>query len=473
MTFSGCLRKRKADEPRSLGAADFLTNGTGREYRLIRASYVLDTTGLRPGEAAESDVGFTVLGYGAEVALNSGEEALMNHYYDAVPRLGDVVEVNFPSGGLRVPAGSRLSVGSVTGIFPQAGGGAIHLPDSRIAGSNFMRLCYIATLIRADAAQASVESYRSPYRDRSYVAHPGRPEAPYTDFKNTSAAPVKIYGVGVFLSNVTGSEPSQHQLEILVNGSVVQQVALPAHEPGKTTSALAPILPVNITLKPGDWISVRAKVVPHRAIVFDFAAYIFADAGLTQSSEHLNIMDADLNGDGQPDIVDLDSKGSLWVSLTVGNGHQNTQTEWANGLRTLSSLSIVPNQQKLLLRGTNSEGLCMDLRPEPSIGRFILNYCKDTPGVATDWWGDFNGDGFPDRLRRSNSELIYTVALGSASGLQPEYPAVVGFGAVDRLFVSDANGDGMDDFEAEWSDSTGFRCVIWEAARTSFVEHAC
>ena len=136
-------------------------------------------------------------------------------------------------------------------------------------------------------------------------------------------------------------------------------------------------------------------------------------------------------------------------------------------------MSIVQNQQTLLLRGTNPAGLCIDLRPDPSIAKFILNYCNESPGATADWWGDFNNDGFPDRLRRSTSELIYTVALGSPSGLQPQYPAVVGFGAVDRLFIWDANSDGLDDFEAEWNDSTGFRCVIWKAAEPSFVQNDC
>ncbi|MDV5823108.1 FG-GAP repeat domain-containing protein [Sphingobium naphthae] len=478
LTFAGCLVKQKTSDRRVLGAAHFMTNESGAEYRLTKFSYILDTSGLQAGEAAESDIGFTILPKNEVVALNSGEETLITHQYDAQTGDRGIVPITLPAGGVSIPTGSRLSAASVTGIFPQAGGGAKEVSDDRLADGKFMRMCYSAELSRVDLISAAkVMSYRSPYRDRSYVADPSRTTAPFTNFKNTSSHSVRVYGVGTFISNLSDSEHSDHETNIYVNGVLKAKIALPSHVPGSTTPLFPPVHDVDVNLAPGDVLSVRGKVTPKRAIVFDYAAFIFADDGLTPIDERLNVIDVDLNGDGYNDIMDLDAQGSIWVSIRVGGGLQDTQQEWMRSLRNadaLTALSRASTSDPLTIKATSSNGMCLNLRAQPQFARFVPDYCNNNIGASSgdDYWGDFNGDGFIDRLRVDPPRLAYLVALGSAYGLESETPWINGYGAVDKIFVSDSNGDGRDDFEAEWNDGQ-FRCVIWSSTGSAFTRANC
>jgi len=479
LTFFGCLKKAKTTDPRVLGAADFLTNLSGHEYRITKFSYTLDTTGLLPGEAAESDIGFTILPKTEVVALNSGEEILVTHRYDTKTADRGVTHVTMPLGGIALLSDHRLSVGSVSGVFPQSGGGAKNLDDVRVAGGGFMRLCYSTELTRADAAMGEpVTSYRSPFRDRSYVSNPGRLVAPFTDFKNNSTKNVRIYGVTVFLSNLTDSERSKHRLQIGINGNVIQEIPLPDHIPGVETELFPTILPLDITVKPGDTVSIRGIITPDRAIVYDFVAFIYADVGLLPVNEKFKILDADLNGDGFNDIVDIDAVGTIWVSLRVGGGLQDTQGPWANSLRNVQSLNALPRaslSDPLYIRAQNDKGLCLNLRSAPLQGRFVLDYCHNTTALSSDSdvWGDFNGDGWIDRMRRSASSPSYLVALGGAAGLTSEEVWLQGLGQADRMFVSDVDGDGMDDIEVEFTEAGKFKCTILISRRSRFDQMPC
>jgi hypothetical protein len=76
-------------------------------------------------------------------------------------------------------------------------------------------------------------------------------------------------------------------------------------------------------------------------------------------------------------------------------------------------------------------------------------------------------------MRISLNPNVYYVALGGPSGLGPESAWVDGYGAVTKMFVSDSNGDGLSDIEAEWSDAAGFECVIWVSTGSSFTKTPC
>lgn len=477
IVLAGTVSKNKTTDPRTLGGKHFLVNSSGHEYRVVSFDYALDTSALRRDEAAESDIGLTILPKDQEVALNSGQEVLMVHLYDAQPGAGDTTLSTIPQGGFSLPHGSKLGVASVTGIFPKAGGGAVQVGDSRLANGDFMAMHFKITLERADqVAAAAVSSYRSPYRDRSYVADPSRKTAPYTDFRNATRHVVKVSGLGVFLSNLTDSEPSTHAVEVDVNGVKAWSSALPAHSPGTSSSITETILPLSIALDPGAVVSVRGTVIPRRAIVFDFAGYLLADAGLVPVNEKLDILDVDLNGDGMPDIIDIDATGSVWVSVRVGDHLQDTEQEWARDLRNVDSLAVAPSwkgKDPPDLVATNSKGLCLDLKNGAASFRLYPSYCGGAPPDPADVWGDFNGDGWIDRMRIDPKANVYYLALGGPSGLGAESVAATGFGAVDRMFVSDSNGDGRSDIESEWNDAGGFECVIWQSTGTSFVKTPC
>jgi hypothetical protein len=477
IVFSGTIRKNKTLDPRSLGGAYSLINSSGVEYRAVRFDYSLNTNGLLPGEAVESDMGLTILPKVENVALNSGEELLITHQYDAAPDNYGTAQADVPQGGFRLKPGTKLSVGSVSAIFPQSGGGATVVNDSRLADGTFMSMAYSVTFVRSDLISTSpVTTYRSPYRDRAYVSDPSRKTAPYTEFKNTSTNVVHVSGIGIFLGNLSDSEPSTHSVGISVNGATVWTISLPPHVPGISSSPVPMILPLSLALNPGDVVSVRGTITPNRAIVFDFAGYLIADEGLTPVNEKLDILDIDLNNDGMKDIVDIDATGSIWVSIRVGNNLQDTEHEWARDVKNVDSLSVSPDYTgtgPVNLQATNSKGLCLNLQNSYSTFQFFPSYCGgDAPNPAY-VWGDFNGDGWIDRMRISSNPDIYYVALGGPSGLGTETGWVYGYGAVDRMFVSDSTGVGMSDIEAEWTDTAGFECVIWKSTGTSFFKAPC
>lgn len=478
VTFKGCLSKAKTQDPRTLGAANFLTNLTQSDYRLVSFSYVMDTSGIQSGESVESDIGFTVLPKDETVALNSGQELMITHRYDVQPVDRGISSVAIPQGGLVVGVNQRLSIASVSAIFPLDGSGAEQIDDARLNNGALFRVCYSATLSRADkVASSPILSYRSPFRDRSYVADPARTTAPFTSFKNTSSHVVNIYDIGAFISNLSSTEPSTEGVDVYVNGKSATHLTLPDHVPGQNSADMPMVYPVSIALAPGDILTVEGKIKPKRAIVFDFAAFIWGDAGLTNINEKLDILPIDLNGDGYKDIIDLDSSGSLWVSLRVGQGLQNTEQEWARALTTLDTLSQDTSVSSgISLKASNAAGLCLNLAADPTNDRFILEYCTNNSGIksdASDVWGDYNGDGFIDRLRVDAPAKAYRVALGSASGLGPETIWAGGYGSVDKMFVSDANSDGKSDVMAEYSDAAGLECRIFYGGSTSFDPEPC
>jgi hypothetical protein len=477
IVFSGTIHKNKTSDARVLGNASYLINSSGDEYRVVSFSYSLNTNGLLAGESAESDVGLTILPQAEQVALNSGEEILVTHEYDAEPGDYGTANTDVPQGGFRLIPGNKLSVGSVTGIFPQAGGGAIVVSDARLADGTFMSATYSVTLVRADLIKTNpVASYRSPYRDRSYVSDPSRKTAPYTDFRNNSTGVVNVSGIGIFLSNLSDSEPSTHSVAISVNGTKAWTVSLPPHDPGISSLPIPMIIPLALALNPGDVVSVQGTVIPDRAIVFDFAAYLIADEGLTATNEKLDILDVDLNNDGMKDIIDIDATGSIWVSIFVGDDLQNTEQEWARDMKNVDTLTVSPDYNgtgPVNLQAKNSNGLCLNLENNFATFQFFPSYCGGDPPNAAYVWGDYNGDGWIDRMRIGLNPVGYYVALGGPSGLGPETGWAYGYGAVDRMFVSDSNGDGKSDIEAEWNDAAGFECVIWLSTGTSFNKSTC
>jgi hypothetical protein len=475
-TLTGCLVKGKTSDVRVLGDRHFFNNSSGNSYNLTAFSYDLDATGLLPDESGETDVGLSIIPQSVENSLNSGEEVFVTHIYDASPQDHGVVQVGLPKGGLRIASGDHLSIGSSSGLFPKAGGGSFPVADSRLADGKLLRVCYTAEFTQSGLSESAVSSYRSPYRDRNVVSDPARTTSPYTDFRNATASAIKVYGVGTFISNLTDSEPSDHATDIFVNGQLVTEQSLPSHVPGQSTPLFPAIMQVDITLQPGDVLSVRGKIKPKRAIVFDYAAFIFADPGLVPVNERLDVLPADLNGDGYNDLVDIDARGSIWVGLKVGAGLQDTQQEWARSVRNVDAIALLPRatpSDPLIVQATNSRGLCLDMTAEPASARFRLDYCN-MRGSSTeaDYWGDFNGDGFIDRMRIDQATLTYNVALGGPQGLTTQGPWITGYGAVDRIFVSDANGDGRDDFESEYS-SNGLVCTVWTSTGSRFDQGPC
>lgn len=479
IVYTGKVQKNKTSNPKSLGGHNTLVNESGHEYRLVSMTYALDRTRPRKDESIETDLGIAIINNGKEVSLTSGEEMLILHEYFVPPaKMGGLETMRVPAGGFRFTPGQRLSIGSVSGVVPLGQGGVAEIADERLSDGSFMSLYYRVELVRADLmAEPAVTSYRSPYRDRSYVADPGRRVAPYTDYRNTSGKPVRIYGIGVFLSNLTSTLPTAHGLEVFVNGQRIADIPLPPHIPGVASDTLPMILPFPLTLAPNDQLSVRGRAEPNEALVFDFSSYAIGDDGLEQVSEQLDLVQADFNGDGYDDIVDRDVNGSLWVSIRVGRGFQETQDEKARHLPHLDTVEAkdlngdgIPD---LIVR--NNQGFCQNLVFDPKISKFHPSYCANGIAGAEEGvlWGDFNGDSWPDRLRVVHEALEYRVATGRPDGLGPETVWIAGMGRTERMFAWDSDGNGKTDLMLQWHDSGGQQCVILKSDGSRFTRTTC
>jgi len=474
--FDGILSKNKTQDPRVLGGSVFLHNETNAEYRIVKFNYLLDTSLIKREEAVETDIGFAILPKGKANSLNSGEEILITHQYDVSSSRREATSSAIPAGGFPLPSGHSLSVGSTSGFY-LPGRGANEIGADRLESGQLTAMRFRVELERADRVQsAKVTSYRSPYRDRSYVVDGNRLYAPYTDFINMSAKDINIYGLGIFLSNLTSLEESNHEIEVRINDKVVRTVETPDHVPGTTSRALPLIEPLNLSLKPNDQLSVRARVSAPKAIVFDFAAFIIGDAGLEPYGEQLETISADINGDGYSDLIDIDKDGTIWVSLRVAAGLQDTQQPWLNKLGKIELLEPWKDGDKTIgLIAKNTDGLCLHLKSHIQAMNFQPGYCDGEIGNIsnTEAWGDYNGDGWPDRLLIEAENLRYVVALGGKEGLGDSTPWVSGFGNVERIFAFDGNNDGKTDVLTEWYEGGGYHCMLWRSDGQKFIGTSC
>lgn len=471
--LTGTVSKNKTHNPMSMGGVNIFTNDSGSDYRIVSIDWTLDSSGVLPNEAVESDVAFTILKNNRRNSLDSGEELTATHSYYVHGAPHHESHGDIPSGGLVFPAGTALSIGSVSSFFPLDKGAPIELADKRLEDGRLMAMDYEIELQRADTVvEPPIYSYRSPYRDRGYVPDPNRTEAPYTSFRNTTAEPVQVYGLGAFYS-MSSAGSSRQSIDVYINGELDRRFQQPDRLENVDLPPVPTMVPYEVTLQPGDIITAKSRVEVQKALIYDYVGFLYAGEGLEHINERLNVVEVDFNGDGYNDIVDVDARGSIWVSLLVGEGLQDTQDEWIRGLPSNVDLAAVDanNDGVPDLRVTNDAGFCADLITDIVDTSLTPLYCE---GPAADTasqnaWGDFDGDGFLDHFVVRTDPAKYEVALGSPSGLGPYQPWAYGYGEVERVFVWDGDADGRDDVMAEW----GGQCVVWRSTGFDLRQQPC
>jgi hypothetical protein len=218
------------------------------------------------------------------------------------------------------------------------------------------------------------------------------------------------------------------------------------------------LIPVNLTLMPGESISVRGRIAVDIAQVYDFVSFIMSNSSLARVNEKgLFPNYVDLNGDGYPDYMDYDSQGTIWADITRPNlqGAHDTQFPWARLIPPFSSYGISDTSASVGTI-TTENGACLLLDRNEAIlpYQFIIHYCNEgnvPQPRANDRiaWGDFTGSGFLDRLRIDTSSLQFYVALGGPAGLAKESLWFNGRTAIDKLFVEHNYANNKDIFYVE------------------------
>lgn len=427
-----------------LSGGIWLTNNSTEEYRIKSINYVINYTGLYSDEAAESDVCLTVVPQISNGALSSGEELLCGHEHHKGSGRGDTLDQTLPLGGISLKPGYKMYFASVSQLHPQQVG------EDRL-NKDFLSVPFTIKLEKADLTdKIVVYSHRSPHRDRSFVADPAREYAPFTDYINNGDRIVSVVGLGVFPSSISHHLPNNLTVEVWVNDNLNEKFFIGSHSPIESDVQSNKLLPLNVELKKGDIISIRGRVDAGEAQVYDFAAFSFADGPLDRINE-TSITGVDLNGDNYHDYIDYDNIGTVWVETTRVGAH-DTQFEWAWHIPRYDKIEVL--EDGAVFRLTSEAGLCLNLVRDKPV-KFTLHYCdesavpiiEDRNQVA---WGDFNGDGWIDRLRIEPLNNTYNVALGSKDKLQPESVWYSGKGNVDKIFVEHDFVTNKDKVYTEW-----------------------
>ncbi|KAI8114409.1 hypothetical protein M9434_002533 [Picochlorum sp. BPE23] len=442
----------KAENGPILSASNSWTNRGSGEYRVRKTSWYIEYDGIRSNESVESDICLTIFDDSKQTSLQSREELLCVHEHVHGEHDYGISRFDLPMGGFRFPPGSKLSIAGVSNIYPTVNYTARLLENRRL-----LSVVYSIEIERESSVQMPpISSVRSPQRDRSSVPNSARKILPSTSYLANGTVP--IAGVGVFLSSISHVYPSEHRLEILINGKLKQSFDLPPHKNGHTTQK-NDFIPLDLVLQGQDIITAQFVVITSMAIVFDGAIYIFCDetrGDLVAQETEIFPSEIDLNGDGAPDYLDLDEDGSLWADLTITDcfnctSFHDTQFEWAKNLpwgreafAENVRLKVDDHGKHYLEFHDEKSHCCMKFLRRGDV-LFELEYCNQSnvPAISPHDlydWGDLDGDGWIDRLRISCGHISHHkycesfVALGSSEGLLPEIEWTL-LPSVDKVFI--------------------------------------
>lgn len=447
-----CCHISKADEPSVMefsGYAHKSVNGpilsTSRtvwhegsaEYRVTHFEWQLNYGSVRPSETVDSDICLTIFDKDKETSLESGEELLCTH--EQAYMNGSVTAVpgrtsnSIPLGGFPYRPGQRLNVASVSNIYPVVREARMF---SRLqCDPRMLAIRWSIRLERADTRGViALSSTRSPRRDRSFTTSLIRQHAPSTPYRNMGSKPVRVVALGLFLSSIA-PPPRRGLLELraLVNDTIQFRRELPAHEPKRTTGSSSGLIRLGDTdaleLGAGDVLRVEVIVRMQAPSVYDAAVFILSDAavGVLQPLEVQLFPDqVDLNGDGFPDLMDYTSDGTIWAELTKVHcsgcrGAHDTQFEWTSHPlpwdaarfsslvrltgSTAADIWKVDDKTPHMRVEDRASGLCLQLFRPSSEPKYDVRYCYEDPKLPKvgkaemSALADFDGDGWPDRLR--------------------------------------------------------------------------
>ena len=429
-----------------------LHNHLPQEYRVTSFTWRIDyTQGLRAGERVESDVCLTIFSSQKETSLDSGEELFCTHeQFVQSPASQPPMNTSsqFVFGGFPLFQGKRVNVAGVSNIFP-----TISEDEYRrrlFENPEFLALHFRVEVARVhSASQKPLTTVRSPLRDRSFSMSRSRPVAPHTDFRNTGSQPVKVCGIGTFLSAIKSRGQVDLSLRAYINKRLVLEQVLPSQHLLRSAASSTQIIPLDATLWPSEVFSAQVHVIVNGVGIFDAAAFIFTDAplGWLQPASEVQLWPGtiDLNLDGAPDNVDYTDDGEFWAELTRVHckgcpGAHDTQFRWGVGLpwshaefRKLASFPANFGHERdkpyvVVDNTTSRQCIQLSRASADSTAPFGLRTCTGggfSPGTFG-YHADFDGDGYVDRVQMTLEQTNEApfgrawLSLGGPGGLGHE-----------------------------------------------------
>ena len=496
--FRGRASKFRNGPILSTGSA-VLFDTSESEYRLLQVKAYLNYSAIKETEGVESDICVNIMPKDQLNSVSSGREVFCTHeaYYGGDPtsvtrRSGadKVPSLTVPFGphGLRVRPGDKLDIASVSQIFTPEWKTPLSAeeveardappPSEQVeipgigkvkTSLDLLALHFEATLVSITKDEShrkpALRSARIPQRDRAEPpSMPKEEAAPLTMYQNTADHPVIIRGLGVFRSMLDHYIAGDTLIKLFVDEREVIRYCPPPHRPSESSAPFDDVLSLNATVMPGQVVRVEhtlSSFMPDRykardtADVFvpasyDLALYVLYD----QETNDFGGKDAlvpyeeipvpggddklDLNDDGEPELIDYDSAGTIWTDLTRGGAHDTQHA----GIK-----SLITNKGRFNRTTTNwlwsrnattnfmeakvtdkTEGICFELKAKHA-DMWVFHYCdeskvphrsivgSDTASIGIDHcFGDFDGDGHFDRIRIEPTMSAYNLNLYFAKG---------------------------------------------------------
>ena len=495
--FRGRASKFRNGPILSTGSA-VLFDTSESEFRLLQVKAYLNYSAIKETEGVESDICVNIMPKDQMNSVSSGQEVFCTHeaYYggdaDKVPSL---LTIPFGPHGLRVRPGDKLDIASVSQIFTPEWKTPLSAeeveardappPSEQVeipgigkvkTSLDLLALHFEATLVPITMDEShrkpALRSARIPQRDRAETPWmPKEEAAALTMYQNTAGHPVTIRGLGVFRSMLDHYIAGDTLIKLFVDEREVIRYCPPPHRPSESSAPFDDVLSFNTTVMPGQLVRVEhtlSSFLPDRyknlvktedtadmfvPASYDLALYVLYD----QETNDFGGKDAlvpyeeipvsgrgadndklDLNDDGEPELIDYDSAGTIWTDLTRGGAHdtqhagiRNLITNKGRFNRTSTTWLWSRNATTNFMEAKvmdKTEGICFELKAKHA-DMWSYHYCdeskvphrsivgSDTASSGIDHcFGDFDGDGNFDRIRIEPTMSAYNLNLYFAKG---------------------------------------------------------
>ncbi|TRU59881.1 MAG: VCBS repeat-containing protein [Microcystis aeruginosa Ma_QC_C_20070823_S13D] len=169
----------------------------------------------------------------------------------------------------------------------------------------------------------------------------------------------------------------------------------------------------------------------------------------------------DFNGDSSSDIVNLQSDGNNW--LTLSNIKKNTEEKAINNLQSLRLETAY-----LTLQAQQNPDKLQSYLTEYQFNQLTPNNTNQAPPVQkladNNLIGDFNNDKINDTYHHWNVSGANELYLGNSNGTFTKYVNPIATTAINEsptnVFTGDFNGDGKTDLYFYWKASGRNRLYI-------------